>query len=238
MVLVLCPSGTEGTAPDCRPLPDTDGDTIADRVDACPERRGEPSLDPRQHGCAPLDTDGDGLADRVDRCPLQRTEPAFDRNGDGCDDEGDRDGIPDANDACPRESGPDSADAKTRGCPRYVRVGPRNVFLLSPIEFEIDKGAIKSSSLPILDDVARVLMEHPELSSIEVQGHFQQDPHRARSLSQLRADSVRKALIERGVAAARLTSRGYGEERPIDTNKTEAGRKRNRRIEIWVQTDR
>jgi OOP family OmpA-OmpF porin len=88
----------------------------------------------------------------------------------------------------------------------------------------------------VLSAVLKVLTDHPELKSVSVEGHT--DNHGApafnKSLSEQRAASVVKWLVQHGVDASRLSSQGYGFERPIDSNDTEDGRKNNRRVEFHI----
>ena len=84
-----------------------------------------------------------------------------------------------------------------------------------------------------LQQFADVLKNHPELNLI-IEGHTDSVGKDAynQKLSQRRADAIRKYMIEKcGVDANRLTSKGYGEERPIESNKTASGRAINRRVE-------
>ena len=81
------------------------------------------------------------------------------------------------------------------------------------------------------------MRDFPDIT-IEIQGHTDSrggDDYNMR-LSGERAEAVRQYLMQQGIAAGRLTARGYGETRPIDTNRTEAGRANNRRVE-FVRTD-
>lgn len=77
------------------------------------------------------------------------------------------------------------------------------------------------------------MMKNPELR-IEVQGHTdsQGSDDYNLDLSQRRAETVVEYLSLFGVAEDRLTARGYGESEPVDTNDTEAGRVKNRRVEL------
>ena len=80
------------------------------------------------------------------------------------------------------------------------------------------------------------LVSLAEITKIEVQGHT--DPRGGRAynvrLSQARAESVTKALVQRGVEAERLASKGYGPDVPIAENDTEEGRQKNRRVQFKI----
>ena len=88
----------------------------------------------------------------------------------------------------------------------------------------------------LLDSVAQVLKEHPEILKIEVQGHTDNKGSKNvnTKLSQDRATAVQKALEKRGVESGRLVSKGYGPDKPIDDNATDAGRAKNRRVQFIV----
>ncbi len=85
--------------------------------------------------------------------------------------------------------------------------------------------------------MANTLLAIPEIVGVEVQGHSdsQGDLAYNQTLSQRRAESVRRALIDRGVAREQLTALGYGSQRPIADNSTVAGRSRNRRVEFEIR---
>ncbi|MCP4499179.1 MAG: OmpA family protein [Deltaproteobacteria bacterium] len=91
-------------------------------------------------------------------------------------------------------------------------------------------------SYELLDKVAEVIGEHQEIPLIRVEGHTDstgRDRYN-KKLSDRRAKSVRRYLVAAGVGAARLIAIGYGEERPIDSNKTKAGQANNRRVEFTI----
>jgi OmpA-OmpF porin, OOP family len=90
-------------------------------------------------------------------------------------------------------------------------------------------------SFPLLDEVAAVLTENMAIK-IRIEGHTDNKGKAKynKKLSQRRAESVRKYLIKRGISADRMTSAGFGMERPIEDNSTEAGRAANRRVEIHI----
>jgi len=74
------------------------------------------------------------------------------------------------------------------------------------------------------------------MTKVEVQGHTDNRGSAAlnKTLSQARADAVRKALILRGVSAERLVTKGYGPDKPIDENSTDEGRQKNRRVQFVI----
>ncbi|WP_437957132.1 OmpA family protein [Sorangium sp. So ce119] len=219
----------------CPPPLDRDKDGIPDGEDACPLVAGVRSDDPRKHGC-PADRDEDGVPDGEDACPDVKGFRSKDPEKNGCPRDTDGDTFRDDKDACPREKGFADPDPEKHGCPKAVRVTEKNVVILQQVQFDTDKATIKPVSDPLLDEVAQVLKEHPEIVLIEIQGHTDDrgtDEHN-RTLSQNRANSVMAALVRRDIDSTRLTAQGYGRDQPIDDNKTEAGRQRNRRVQFNI----
>lgn len=109
--------------------------------------------------------------------------------------------------------------------------------ILQTVQFEINKADIKPESFGLLDEVAGVIKEHPEIKKLEVQGHASSDGgvQQNKVLSEARAASVMAYLVGKGgVDASRLTSHGYGIEKPLESNDTEEGRIKNRRVEFLV----
>ena len=86
------------------------------------------------------------------------------------------------------------------------------------------------------DNIASVIIAHPELPMIRVEGHTDSvgSDVTNMNLSQKRAESVVSYLISKGVKSDRLEASGFGETRPIDSNKTRAGRSNNRRVEFVI----
>ncbi len=221
----------------CPPPVDTDGDGIFDDVDACKDVPGIANVEPAKHGCPPpKDTDGDTVIDDVDACKeipgLVTTDPATN----GCPGDTDGDGFRDDQDACPQEKGVDDADPSKRGCPKLVRVTATEIIILEQVQFDTGKATIKPASDALLDSVAAVLKEHPEIRKVEIQGHTDNKGSKPlnKTLSQNRANSVQKALEKRGVESARLTAKGYGQDVPVADNKDEEGRAKNRRVQFVV----
>jgi outer membrane protein OmpA-like peptidoglycan-associated protein len=108
--------------------------------------------------------------------------------------------------------------------------------ILEKVFFETGSAVIKEESYGLLDDVAKVLVDHPNILKVEIGGHTDSQGSAGynRRLSQSRSDSVREYLIKANVAAGRLTARGYGEDTPIADNGTEEGRSENRRVEFRI----
>ena len=220
------------------PLPkDGDGDGILDPDDACPDKAGEATHDLETNGCPPLDTDGDGILDRDDACVAEPGVKSDDAARNGCPLPTDRDGdqIIDEQDACPEQAGVPDADPAKNGCPRVSLQGDR-VQVLDRIEFENAKATLTPESEPILAAVAKLLLEHPEIRQLDIQGHTDSRGQHARNLelSRRRAAAVAHWLSEHGIEAERLSSQGFGPDRPLDDNATDAGRQRNRRVEFHV----
>jgi len=105
---------------------------------------------------------------------------------------------------------------------------------LEGITFDTGKAMIRTESKPVLDEIGALLARDAALR-LEIQGHTDNvgAPTANLTLSQQRAEAVKKYLVDtHGVAAARLTTSGFGDTRPIADNATEAGRATNRRVEL------
>jgi outer membrane protein OmpA-like peptidoglycan-associated protein len=105
----------------------------------------------------------------------------------------------------------------------------------SDISFDTNRSDIKPNFRPVLDKFAASLVEHP-YTTVTIVGHTDSTGSDAVNdpLSLNRAERVRDYLVTRGVAQARFNVQGRGEHEPIASNDTEAGRARNRRVEIFV----
>ncbi|MFA5940138.1 MAG: OmpA family protein [Sinimarinibacterium sp.] len=106
-------------------------------------------------------------------------------------------------------------------------------FVAIDVRFDTGKATIKPESSKLLDEVATALKSAAALR-LEVAGHTDNVGGAAanQTLSEARAQSVVAALVARGIAADRLTPRGYGQTRPVAPNTTEDGRAANRRVEL------
>lgn len=106
-------------------------------------------------------------------------------------------------------------------------------WVFKDIKFEIDKDVLIASSTPTLEEIVKILKAHSDIS-VEIQGHTDSTASVAHNmdLSRRRAGTVMQYLKSKGIAASRMTAKGYGESRPIDTNDTVKGRSNNRRVEL------
>ncbi|MDH4196149.1 MAG: OmpA family protein [Candidatus Aminicenantes bacterium] len=101
------------------------------------------------------------------------------------------------------------------------------------INFDTGKATIKPESEKIIDEIASLLHNNPELQ-LSVEGHTDNvgSPASNKALSVARAEAVLNAVVGKGVDASRLTAVGWGQEKPIAENRSEEGRAKNRRVEI------
>ncbi|GAA4968602.1 OmpA family protein [Algibacter aquimarinus] len=228
--------------------PDSDGDGIEDSKDDCPNEAGLAEM----NGCP--DSDGDGVADKDDNCPTVAGLKALA----GCPD-ADGDGVTDADDACVNTAGPAAnkgcpwpdtdgdgvldkddkcPDVKgtvaNNGCPEVTEEIQKTLNeYAKTILFDTGKSTIKAQSEEVLGDIIGILKEYPT-AKFTVEGHTDSvgSEKLNQRLSDSRANSVKEYLINNGIDAFRLSALGYGESKPIDSNKTRAGRANNRRVEI------
>jgi OOP family OmpA-OmpF porin len=219
-----CPN-TAGLA-EFNGCPDGDGDGVMDKDDKCPTVAGLKAL----MGCP--DSDGDGVADGGDNCPNEAGPAA----NNGCpwpDTDGDT--VLDKDDKCPTEFGEVALDGCPRQAPTAAVMKTLNDYAKT-ILFDTGKDSIKAASEAVLVNITAILKEYPN-SKFHLDGHTD-STGAAKSnqvLSERRANSVRDFLIANGIEADRLTSAGYGEDKPIDNNKTRTGRKNNRRVEVILK---
>ena len=203
--------------------PDRDGDGIPDIDDKCPDVPGFA----RYQGCPIPDTDKDGINDELDKCP---TVFGFARYQ-GCPiPDTDKDGVNDEEDKCINEPGP----ASNFGCPviseeivTKINIAAKNVF------FSTGSFKLLPKSFKQLDIVVKILNDNPTYK-LTVDGHTDNTgkPDKNQILSENRAASVKTYLVSKGINDNRLTSTGYGQDKPIADNKTVAGRAQNRRVEM------
>jgi OOP family OmpA-OmpF porin len=174
----------------------------------------------------PADADRDGVSDSNDRCP--GTPPGRPVRADGCEIDGDDDGDSVANSADDCAGTPQGARVDARGCELKEEIR------LPLVTFEYNSDRLQPGALPTLDRAVDTLRMNPDLR-IEVAGHTDDRGSQAYNLtlSQRRAETVRRYLVDHGVTNV-LTVRGYGESEPIADNGTDAGRSENRRVVLRI----
>jgi OOP family OmpA-OmpF porin len=217
---------------------DTDGDGIMDSIDQCVIDAEDRDSHLDEDGCPDLDNDADGIPDTGDKCPDDPEDPDGFEDEDGCPDkDNDVDEVLDPDDDCPNVKG----DKASKGCPKKyegVEITETHIRINQQIHFAYNKAKIMKDSYPILATVAEVLRDNPEIT-LSIEGHTDSRGKDAynKKLSTKRAKAVMDHLIKIGmIEKSRLTSQGWGEEKPIDTNLTDEGRAANRRVE-FVRTD-
>jgi len=219
-------------------VPDTDGDGLLSDVDPCPYDPEDFDDFQDDDGCPDLDNDADTVLDVADACPFDQEDLDGWRDDDGCPDpDNDADGFPDYEDACPDEPETVNFFQDEDGCPdEVVMVEPEEIVILEKIYFDYNSDVIQARSSELLANIAGILVDHPELMLVQVAGHTSGEGETAynQDLSNRRARSVIRALIDLGVEESRLQAVGRGESEPIDTNDTEQGRANNRRVEFFI----
>lgn len=140
----------------------------------------------------------------------------------------DADGVVNLNDSCQSTPAGDLVDLNGCSLPATLT--------LEGVTFATGSDTLTESSTEILDEVAAMLKQYPQVP-IEVGGHtdWVGQANANQRLSKLRADAVRAYLVSQGLRAEQLTAVGYGESKPIADNHTPTGRAQNRRVELQLK---
>ena len=205
--------------------PDADGDGIPNNADECPNQKGTANM----NGCP--DSDNDGVADNKDDCPNAKGS----RQLKGCPDS-DNDGIADKDDKCPQIKG----TKKANGCPeeavtQHSKESAPKVSLFV-VNFERASSKIDNTSQSILNSIVEVLKKNPNYK-LDIKGYTDADGDDKMNLklSNSRAKIVENYLVKKGVSANRLFTKGFGEQNPVADNSTDAGKAKNRRVELFLK---
>jgi outer membrane protein OmpA-like peptidoglycan-associated protein len=152
----------------------------------------------------------------VKRAPSMPGEVAAEKEVDT-----DGDGVPDSVDLCPNT--PKGATVNKKGC----------WALKGLLLFDFDSSTIKPEAYPLLDEVAVIMENNPEMKG-EIRGHTDSmgPAEYNQQLSEKRAGAIDKYLENKGIDSSRWIIRGYGESQPLASNETEEGRRENRRVEL------
>ncbi|MBW2734407.1 MAG: OmpA family protein, partial [Deltaproteobacteria bacterium] len=183
---------------------DRDGDGIKDSDDPCPNEPEDEDGFADKDGCPDNDNDGDGIPDAHDLCPnLPEDKDGFE-DEDGCPEkDNDGDNIPDAQDQCPNEPETYNAVKDADGCPdragapRLVHVCP--ITIMDAVNFAKGSARLAAKTSALLDAIARALKENVQIGTLEVRGYASAHEAHGEQLAKRRAESVRVALLARGV---------------------------------------
>ena len=181
------------------------------------------------------DRDGDRVLDKDDFCvdvygPPPRGCPQV------CIDDNDGDGLDNTEDSCIDDPETRNGFEDGDGCPDEVPPELSEIAgIMEGIQFDTDKDQIKASSQPNIDNASAVMKKYPSIR-VRVIGHTDSQGGYKHNidLSQRRAESVKRAMVEDGVEESRIETAGVGPDQPIDTNETADGRAKNRRIEFLI----
>ena len=231
-----CPNTPKGAVVDATGCPtDGDGDGVYDGLDQCAGTPKGAAVDAK--GC-PSDADGDGVYDGLDQCA--DTPKGATADAKGCPSDSDGDGVMDGVDQCPNTAAGLKVDAN--GCPievteKETELLDTGMIRLQNVNFETGKASLLYESYPALDEVGAILLKWPQLQ-IEIGGHTDSRGRAIKNqqLSEDRAQSVKQYLIDKfpGLAAAQISVRGYGANRPLVPNTSVLNMSKNRRVEFKV----
>jgi len=210
-----------------KPKIDTDKDGVLDEADHCPNTQAGAKVD--EKGCA-LDGDKDGVIDFSDACP--RTLAGVEVDSNGCERDDDSDNIVNRLDQCPDTTLGAKVDEK--GC--YIILKEAVTFTLN-VNFASQKTELDKASIAEVANLASFLKEYPQ-TKIELGGHTDSagSAKYNQQLSEKRAAAVLSVLADYySIDKKRLSSIGFGESKPIASNKTREGKAKNRRVEAKVE---
>lgn len=238
---------------------DNDQDKIPDQKDKCPNEAEDFNGFQDEDGCpdGKGDKDKDGIPDYQDACPDKPEDMDGFDDLDGCPEwDNDNDSIPDDKDRCPMAAEVYNQFEDEDGCPDQAPIKPLVIvkkdtliqrdtvvqkvmiekkakIVLHGVNFATGSAELTPESFPKLDGVAEALRVHPEIR-LEISGHSDNRGSLKlnKRLSLKRAQSVVRYLVSQGARPEQLTAIGYGPKYPIASNKSAAGREKNRRIEM------
>ncbi|MBX2859326.1 MAG: OmpA family protein, partial [Cellvibrionaceae bacterium] len=173
----------------------------------------------------PGDADNDGIADLADQCPA--TPSGVLVNANGCAKDSDNDGVADYNDNC-KDTGSNLEVDKT-GCPISIK---KTVQIDLKVNFDTNSSVVKPQYYGEIKQVADFMAKYKD-TKVLIEGHTDTSGAAAynKALSQKRADAVAQVLVsEMKVAASRVGAIGYGEERPLNVERTTLDFQSNRRV--------
>jgi outer membrane protein OmpA-like peptidoglycan-associated protein len=117
--------------------------------------------------------------------------------------------------------------------PLYEKLLTDGKIITNGIKFDVNKATIKPESMGVINNIVKIMTEYPELK-FSIEGHTDNDGSEESNLilSEKRALAVQNELIKLGISADKLTSKGFGESKPISDNTSSEGKAQNRRVEF------
>lgn len=204
--------------------PDADLDGVVDDLDQCPDEPGGE----KTFGCP--DRDDDGVADKNDACP----DKPGDASAKGCPDS-DGDGIADNADKCPNTPGV----PERNGCPE---IHPSDLTFLRDSRFRLrflpGSATLSDGARTYLDELVALLRRYPDFHLTLSVHTDTETPGDKQGLTELQAEACVRYLEHKGIAASRITAKGYGETMPVASNRYPEGREKNRRVEAEMDVNR
>src|SRR6266498_996154 len=195
---------------------DADGDGIPDDgTDKCLNEKEDGLPPDPKDGCKSTDPDGDGIIGDADKCPKEKEDGLPPDPKDGCASvDTDGDGLIGATDQCPNEPETKNGYQDADGCPDTPRVvvTKTEVKITEKIMFAFGKATIEPASQSLLDEIAYVVNDNPQIEYLEVAGHADKigtEPFNVQ-LTKRRAQAVMAALVKRQVDPRRMHAQGYG----------------------------
>lgn len=139
-------------------------------------------------------------------------------------------------DVKPRVDTPLDLTLAKRGKGALVTVGKNEIVLKAQVQFAVSSAVILPESTGLLSEIAEVMIQNPRIRKVEIQGHTDNTgtPDRNKTLSEERASAVLDWLVAHGVASDRMTSRGFGQSKPLAPNVTAQNRAKNRRVQFII----
>lgn len=225
---------------------DGDKDGVSDFQDKCPSEPEDADGFQDLDGCPDKDNDIDGILDQVDRCPNAAEVINGFEDTDGCPDQKAAEPIiiervvekiVERRDTVVQVKKDTVTQVQiqkdTVRVEKVIEIEKKAVIVLHGVNFATGSAELTPESFAKLDEVANTLKKSPDII-LEISGHTDDrgSAKKNQKLSQERAESVVRYLISQGAPAAQLKSKGYGPSKPVASNKTAAGREKNRRIEM------
>jgi OmpA-OmpF porin, OOP family len=120
--------------------------------------------------------------------------------------------------------------------PARVVLTASSITISDKVQFQTGSSTILPVSFGLLDEVAKVLTDNPQIELLQVEGHTDSTGTAAinRTLSQKRAESVMAYLSSKGVPGGRMKAKGFGPDKPVADNTTDDGKEKNRRVEFNI----